>query len=601
MVPAGARRELRLEGASVLRYLEELRLLHAIRLAVVATDRDGVISFVNESATLAYAADADDLVGRDVLTLLSSEPGVPSPFDLDVIQAGRSWRGELTARRPDDSTFLAGVSATPVRDGEGTVLGAVVVAEDLTEARAAEVEAAASEQRLRLAHEAAELGSWHWDMATGVTLWDEQLEAIYGMPPGGFDGTFAAWEATLHPDDHDEVMAVVEDAIAARSSYVLRNRMFWPDGTLRWIEAHGKVTTDAQGNPTGTIGCVRDITDRVSVQQREADAAARALLLQEVTAALFRAWTLGQVESVVAASLDRVGELLHARVELRVPEDISSVSDGHAFVVNGEGSLSGEETQLLDTLASQCAIAAERAKLHARTADIAEQLQASLAASPLPALDRFELAVHYAPGGDELEHVGGDWYDAVNTPTGALALVVGDVMGRGVRAATTMIRVRAGIRGLLTVDPAPQAVLTAADEMMARDAPDQFVTAIAALVAPTTGTITLCNAGHVPAILVHADGSTETLGAGLGVPLGVPTRFDRTVAVGRLDPGTLLILVTDGVVESRTHDLDQGIDKLTQRAVELRELPLRELVDGLAALADKTLRDDVTVMAARLS
>jgi PAS domain S-box-containing protein len=481
------------------------------------------------------------------------------------------------------------------------VLGAVVLAEDLTEIRAAEREAAASEQRLRLAHEAAELGSWHWDMATGVTVWDEELEAIYGMPPGGFDGTFDAWEATLHPDDHDQAMAIVEEAIGARSSYVLRNRIFWPDGTVRWIEAHGKVTTDERGNPTGTIGCVRDITERVTVQQRETDAAARALLLQEVTAALFRAWTLDEVEAVVAESLERVGKLLRERVELRVPQDVSSVSDGYAFVAGTEPSLSVEEIQLLDTLASQSAIAAERAKLHARTTDIAEQLQASLAASPLPALERFELAVHYAPGGDELEHVGGDWYDAVNTPDGTLALVVGDVMGRGVRAATTMIRVRAGIRGLLTVDPAPQAVLTAADEMTARDAPDQFVTAIAALVEPSTGTITLSNAGHVPAVLVHADGSTETIDAGSGVPLGVPTRLDRTEAAGHLEPAGLLILVTDGVVESRDHDLDEGIAKLCRRAAELRERPLREVVDGLAALADTTLRDDVTVMAVRLS
>src|SRR6478736_8466183 len=223
-------------------FTDELPLLNALRLAVVATDEDGTITFVNEAATRSYAVDTVQLVGRNIGDLLAADP--------------------------------------------------------------------AGEQRLRLAHEAAELGSWHWDMATGITVWDEQLEAIYGMAPGGFDGTFAAWEATVHPDDHDQVMAVVQDAVDARSSYVLRNRMFWPDGTMRWIEAHGKVTSDAQGNPTGTIGCVRDITDRVSVQQREADAAARALLLQEVTAALFRAWTLDQVESVVAASLDRVGGLL---------------------------------------------------------------------------------------------------------------------------------------------------------------------------------------------------------------------------------------------------------------------------------------------------
>jgi PAS domain S-box-containing protein len=586
----------------VLRHLDELRLLNAIRLAVVATDCDGVITFVNEAAAEAFAADTGTLVGRDVSELLCSEPVSPSPFGVDVIRAGHSWRGELTVRRPGRGTFVAEGSATPVRDADDAVLGAVVVIEDLTESRAAEYEAAAAQERLRLAHEAAQLGSWHWDMASGVTVWDEQLEAIYGMPPGGFDGTFEAWEATVHPDDHDEVMGLVTDAVNARSSYVLRNRMFWPDGTLRWIEAHGRVTTDHQGNPTGSIGCVRDITDRVLVQQREADAAARALLVQEVTAALSGASTLDQVERVVAAGLERAEKLLHGRVELRVPDDLSSLGDGdgQAFVTGAERPLSHEEIQLLDTLAAQSAMAAERAKLQARTAGIAEQLQASLAASPLPELDRFELAVHYAPGGDELEHVGGDWYDAVRTPDGTLALVVGDVMGRGVRAATAMIRVRAGIRGLLTVDPAPQAVLAAADEMMTRDAPDQFVTAMAMLVAPATGAITLSNAGHVPATLVHADGRTDVLGTDPGVPLGVPTRLDRTVEVGHLEPGALLILVTDGVVESRTHDLDEGIEWLRQRAVEMRDRPLREVVDGLAALADTSLQDDVTVVAARL-
>src|SRR6476660_6274242 len=233
-------------------FTDELPLLNALRLAVVATDEDGAITFVNEAATRSYAVDTDQLVGRNVRDLLAADP--------------------------------------------------------------------AGEQRLRLAHEAAELGSWHWDMATGITVWDEQLEAIYGMAPGGFDGTFAAWEATLHPDDHDQVMAIVEDAIAARSSYVLRNRMFWPAGTLRWIEAHGKVTTDAQGNPTGTIGCVRAITERVLVQERESDAAARALLVLEVTAALAGAWTRDQVERVVAEGLERVEKLLHGQVELRVPE-----------------------------------------------------------------------------------------------------------------------------------------------------------------------------------------------------------------------------------------------------------------------------------------
>ena len=582
------------------RYIDELQLLHAIRLAVLATDVDGVVTFVNDAATEAYATEEEGLLGRNVLELLAPGPGGPASFELGAVLAGETWRGDLTVRRPRGDTFLAAVSATPVRDGEEHVVGTVVVAEDMTEIRAAEAQATASEQRLRLAHEAAQLGSWQWDMATGVTVWDEQLEAIYGMPPGGFDGTFEAWEATLHPEDHDEVMAVVQDAIEKRSSYVLRNRMFWPDGTLRWIEAHGRVTTDEQGNPTGTIGCVRDVTDRVLVQEREAAAAARALLLQEVTADFFRAWTVEEVEAVLAASLERVARILPAGVELRVPDGLAAVTGGGALVAGTPPPLSREDTQLLDTLAAQCAIAAQRAALQARTYDIAEQLQSSLAASPLPELERFELAVHYAPGGDDLEHVGGDWYDAVRTASGTLALIVGDVMGRGVRAATTMIRVRAGIRGLLTVDPAPQAVLAAADEMMNRDAPDQFVTAAAVLVDPATGVLTVCNAGHMPVVVVHPDGETEALGAGSGVPLGVVRHLDRAVVTGRLEPGALLVMVTDGVVESRAYDLDWGIARLRVRAAEMRDRPLAEVVAGLAALADESLHDDVTVVAARL-
>ena len=187
------------------------------------------------------------------------------------------------------------------------------------------------------------------------------------------------------------------------------------------------------------------------------------------------------------------------------------------------------------------------------------------------------------------------------TPTGTLALVVGDVMGRGVSAATTMIRVRAGIRGLLTVDPGPPAVLTAADEMVARDAPDQFVTAAAVLVDPTTGRDLPVQRRSRPAR--RGPPGRPHRGAEDDEPASrsvCPAGSHRTVETAHLEPGTLLVLVTDGVVESRTDDLDQGITRLRDRAVELRGRPLRELVDSLAELADTSLRDDVTVVAARL-
>ena len=88
-------------------------------------------------------------------------------------------------------------------------------------------------QRLRLAHEAAQLGTWQWEIATGDVVWDERLEAIFGYAPGTFPRTFEAWLGGIHPDDVPEVLEIVNKAMDDRSSYVLRTRVVWPDGEDR--------------------------------------------------------------------------------------------------------------------------------------------------------------------------------------------------------------------------------------------------------------------------------------------------------------------------------------------------------------------------------
>lgn len=310
---------------------------------------------------------------------------------------------------------------------------------------------------------------------------------------------------------------------------------------------------------------------------------------------------MAQVRQAVEHHLVAFGSAFGDRVVLAAPASLTEIDDGRAFAGSGYDDLEPADRTMLDGLAAQCSAAAQRADLLARTSEIAEDLQLSLAASPLPHAEDVEIAVHYAAGGSELEHVGGDWYDAVRTRDGRLAFVVGDVMGRGVRAATTMIRVRAGLRGLITADPAPEHLLAFADDLLARDAPDQLVTAAAALLDPRSGELRLCLAGHIPLIAVHPDGTTTLHGETSGIPLGVETSVEREVETLGVPPGTVLVLVTDGVVESRLLDLGVGIDRLRERAAQLRDRPLGELVDGLAALADSSMRDDVTVLAVRVT
>jgi PAS domain S-box-containing protein len=554
---------------------EDRLLLHSLSISVLATDGSGGVTFANEAATKLFRTSTAGLVGCRVGELVEASDALDRAL-LDVL-GGTRWHGDLTIRPSTGDSLVAAVTVTPIRDDSDRVVGSIIALEDMTEVRRAEAEAAESEQRLRLAHAAAELGTWHWNAVDGSNVWDDQMHRIYGLAPGTFDGTWDAWVSSIHPDDREETIAVVQQALAERATYVLRNRIVRPDGKPRWIEAHGKVLVGPDGEPVGTIGCLQDVTARVRMQQRQEDAAARALVIQDLTADFSRALTPDQVAAVHEAGLERVR------------------------VIAGAGqSVSSEDAQLLDTLASQREIAEERAELFRRTTAISEELQLSLAASPLPELERFEIAAYYAPGGDDLEHVGGDWYDAVGTSSGELVLVVGDVMGRGVRAATTMIHVRAGLRGLLTLEPGPAALLGAADEMMTRDAPDQFVTAAAVLVDPDGATLELANAGHVPLLVVRPDGTSDLIGHGAGTPLGVLSPAGRTSELVALEPGCIVVLVTDGVVESRDHDIDEGIERLRRCAVRLRDRPLDELVAGVAALADERLHDDVTVLAARL-
>jgi PAS domain S-box-containing protein len=117
-------------------------------------------------------------------------------------------------------------------------------------------------ERLELALEAAQLGTWYWDERTGLTVWDARLEAMHGMEPGTFGGTFADWEASLYPADRARCVAEVQAAMDDPGPYVLLHRTQWPDGSIHWIEGRGRVVTDDDGHALGTIGVVLDVTDR---------------------------------------------------------------------------------------------------------------------------------------------------------------------------------------------------------------------------------------------------------------------------------------------------------------------------------------------------
>jgi serine phosphatase RsbU (regulator of sigma subunit) len=205
--------------------------------------------------------------------------------------------------------------------------------------------------------------------------------------------------------------------------------------------------------------------------------------------------------------------------------------------------------------------------------------------------------------------VGGDWYDAFLQPDGATMLVIGDVVGHGSDAAAAMGQ----LRGLLRVlaydnDESPAATLTRAERTAQGLAVSSLATAILARVErhpdPTVAGRRLLrwsNAGHVPPILLAPDGTSSLLETRPDLMLGVDPDAPRADHTADLPDGSTLLLVTDGLVERRGCDLDEGLAHLREVLRDLGERPLEELLDTvLARLVPRAGEDDVAIVAVRV-
>ena len=200
---------------------------------------------------------------------------------------------------------------------------------------------------------------------------------------------------------------------------------------------------------------------------------------------------------------------------------------------------------------------------------------------------------------------GGDWFDAFILPDGTAALVLGDVAGHDALAATTMMQLRTVLRGFaVSHEMAPSEVLHRLDAFFADLDLDLLATAFFGWVHPdAAGGLMLrwCNAGHLPPLVVGADGETVILETRNDLLLGLGLESVRADLSLRLDAGSTLLLYSDGLIETRNADLDHGLERLRTAARVLATLDVAELCDELvSAMVGVSNHDDVTVLAIRI-
>ena len=287
--------------------------------AVFLEAADGTVLDVNPAACQLQKMTREQLLGQNVLAL------VPADLRDNVAKQFRRWfTGELT--------FYEGF--TRLHDGRSVpveIRGAVVLHQgqkavqlhvrDITERKATEQALRLSETRLKLAQQAGRVGTFERNLQTGEIIWSEELEALYGLPRGGFEGTYADWQQRVLPADRPAVQEELARAVAQRGDFQVEYRVLWPDGTIHWLAAAGKVVADERGKPARTLGTTLDITGRKvaeaalrrdhdelerRVQERTAD------LNQTVTALQAEIVSRQQAEAALSDSEERYRTLFQA-------------------------------------------------------------------------------------------------------------------------------------------------------------------------------------------------------------------------------------------------------------------------------------------------
>ena len=254
-----------------------------------------------------------------------------------------------------------------------------------------------------------------------------------------------------------------------------------------------------------------------------------------------------------------------------------------------------EDVRLLQLVADRLALA-----LQARLSDVdrtaAQALQRSLVPARLPAIPGLDLAARYVPG--DGSGVGGDWYDLFVLPSGWPCLVIGDVVGHGLRAAVVMGRLRSALRAYALDGGDPDEVLSRLDHKVLHFEPGAMATALYAKFEPGLSRLRVSSAGHLPPISMTPGSEPEIVELPIDPPLGVRLGLRRRTTILEVEPASLLCFYTDGLIERRGVNIDVGLRRL------------REAIDGGSAeqvcqgvmarlLGGQPLRDDAAVLVIR--
>ena len=268
---------------------------------------------------------------------------------------------------------------------------------------------------------------------------------------------------------------------------------------------------------------------------------------------------------------------------------------------DGDRTLEEDDLDLAVEVAHRAALALGNARAFQQEHQIAGALQRALLPAVVPSVPGLDIAVRYVAATDGAS-VGGDWYDVIGLDDGVVGLVVGDVVGHDITASTSMGQLRSALRAYACEEqPSPGGALARVDRLF--DALGlTYATCVLAMLDPVSRSFSWSNAGHPPPLVVR-DGVARYLDDAPGVMLGVMSGSGSGEAATQLQPGDLLVLYTDGLVERRGESLEIGLQRLADAAVAVAAGGAEDVCDGLLARmlpASAVRGDDVALLVVRV-
>ncbi|WP_374193078.1 SpoIIE family protein phosphatase [Streptomyces sp. AV19] len=533
-------------------------VLHAVREGVVIVGGDGRLLLANDEARRLLDLPAD-VEGRPV-----DELGLDART-ATVLSSRRAVTDEVL---PVGDRLLA-VNLRPTDRGGGPP-GSVATLRDSTELRALAGRAEVARGRLRLLYDAS--------VAVGTTLdvrrTAEELTRVASPRFTDYASVDLA-EPVLHGD---------EPKLSARGG---------AEAVLRRVALTGP-TDDSPLYPAGEL-----VTFAGPTPQAIGFVSGHPVLVPDLAASSgWRTQDPSRTQAVLDYGLVSM---------ITVPLKARGVLLGIATFWRTRDSAPFEEDDLslAEELAARAAVCVDNARRYTREHDMAVALQHSLLPRGLPEQNALDVAYRYLPA---QAGVGGDWFDVIPLPGARVALVVGDVVGHGLHAAATMGRLRTAVLNFSTLDLPPDELLGHLDELVARidqeaaDAEDEpsvaGATCLYAVYDPVSGVCSLARAGHPLPALVSPDGTVDFPELPAGPPLGLGG-LPFEAAELRLPEGSGLVLYTDGLVEDRRRDIDEGLAALRGALSAAGRTPQETCEDVLAALMPDRQTDDIALIVAR--